>query len=107
MDVTHGIYPKASAAGTYTYRQAVSLRVLTAAFAKAFNDATLDLDHRVVFIHGVVATRTLPASVASLGPLPADVTLPIACGRIERWWHYVRGARIVCRAPLMRRRRKG
>lgn len=84
MDVAHGTYPKASAAGTYTYRQTVSLSALTAAFAKAFNDPRLDLDRRVVFIHGVVATTKLPASVASLGPIPAEVTLPIACGRIER-----------------------
>jgi len=84
MDVAHGTYPKASGAGTYTYRQTVSLKGLTAAFAKAFNDPTLDLDRRVVFIHGVVATPKLPATVASLGPIPADVTLPIACGRVER-----------------------
>lgn len=84
MDVAHGTYPKASGAATYTYRQTVSLKGLTAAFAKAFNDPTLDLDRRVVFIHGVVPSSKLPASVASLGPIPADVTLPIACGRIER-----------------------
>jgi hypothetical protein len=84
MDVAHGTYPKASAAGTYTYRQTVSLTRLTAPFAKAFNDQTLDLDRRVVFIHGAVPTSKLPAYVASLGPIPADVTLPIACGRIER-----------------------
>ena len=84
MDVAHGTYPKASAAGTYTYRQIVSLKDLTAAFAKASNDPALDLDRRVVFIHGVVDTSKLPATVASLGPIPASVTLPIACGRIER-----------------------
>jgi len=84
MDVAHGIYPKASAAGTYTYKQTMSLKGLTAAFAKAFNDQNLDLDKRVLFIHGVVPTSKLPATVASLGPIPADVTLPIACGTIER-----------------------
>ena len=83
LDIAHGIYPKASAAGTYTYRQTVSLTELTVAFTKAFNDQTLDLDRRVVFIHGAVPTSKLPASVTSLGPIPADVTLPIACGRIE------------------------
>jgi hypothetical protein len=84
MDVAHGTYPKASAAGTYEYRRTVSLAGLTAAFAKAFNDQPLDLDRRVVFIHGVAGTQKLPASVASLGPIPADITLPVACGRIER-----------------------
>jgi hypothetical protein len=84
MDVAHGTYPKASAAGTYTYRQTVPLKELRAAFAKAFKGQALDLDRRVVFIHGVLPTSTLPASVASLDPVPADITLPIACGKIER-----------------------
>jgi hypothetical protein len=84
MDVAHGTYPKASATGTYIYRETVALKELTAAFAKAFNGQTLDLDRRVVFVHGVAAASKLPGSVASLGPIPADVTLPIACGTIER-----------------------
>jgi hypothetical protein len=44
----------------------------------------LDLDRRVVFIHGVPAATALPASVQSLGTVPAQVTLPIACGKIGR-----------------------
>ncbi|MGH6798027.1 MAG: hypothetical protein ACREDI_06550 [Roseiarcus sp.] len=84
MDVAHGAYPKASADGAYHYRQTVSVKALEAAFAKAFNDQRLDLDRRVVFIHGVPADAKLPKSVASLGPIPGQVTLPIACGKIER-----------------------
>jgi hypothetical protein len=84
MDVAHGTYPKASAAGTYTYRQTVPLDELTSAFAETFKGQALDLDRRVIFIHGVVATSALPTSVASLGPIPADVTLPIACGKIQQ-----------------------
>jgi hypothetical protein len=82
MNVAEGMYPKASAKGTYEYRQTVSLAALNAAFAKAFDGAKLDLDRRVVLIHGT--PNTLPSSVASLGPIPAQVTLPIACGTIER-----------------------
>jgi hypothetical protein len=84
MDVAHGTYPKASAGGTYEYGQVVSLEALNAAFGKAFDGEQLDLDRRVVFIHGVPSTTKLAASVASLGPIPAQVTLPIACGKIER-----------------------
>ena len=84
MDVAHGDYPKASATGTYKYHATVSLKALDAAFHKAFGDSSLDLDRRVVMIHGVSAQTKLPASVASLGTIPASVTLPIACGRIER-----------------------
>lgn len=84
MDVAHGTYPEASADGTYTYQKVVSLKALDAAFVKAFGDSGLDLDRRVIFVHGIVPDSNLPQSVASLGPIPADVTLPIACGKIER-----------------------
>ena len=82
MNVAEGTYPKSSADGTYEYRRTVSLNALSAAFSKAFDGSKLDLDRRVVLIHGT--PNTLPASVASLGPIPAQVTLPIACGTIER-----------------------
>jgi hypothetical protein len=84
MDVPHGSYPRASAKGTLQYKQTVSLSALQTAFAKTFDGQKLDLDRRVVFIHGVPAASKLPASVASLGPIPAQVTLPIACGKITR-----------------------
>ena len=61
-----------------------TLPALEAAFGKAFDGSRLDLDRRVVLIHGVGDRTALPPSVASLGPIPAHVTLPIACGAIER-----------------------
>ena len=84
MDVAHGTYPTADAKGDYTYTQTVSLKALDTAFAKAFPGQQLDLAKRVVFIHGVPADTTLPDTVQSLGPIPAQTTLPIACGKIER-----------------------
>ena len=84
MDVPHGTYPRASALGRLQYRETVSLSALEAAFAKAFDGQELDLDRRVVFIHGIAPANKLKASVASLGPIPAQVTLPIACGKITR-----------------------
>lgn len=84
MDVAHGQYPSAGADGRYHYRQVVSLKALSTAFAKAFPGQALDLDRRVVLIHGVPASTVLPASVQSLGPIPATTTLPIACGQIVR-----------------------
>ena len=84
MDVPHGTYPRASATGTLRYKETVSLSALQTAFAKAFDGQKLDLDRRVVFIHGIPADSKLKASVASLGPIPAQVTLPIACGKISR-----------------------
>jgi hypothetical protein len=84
MDVPHGTYPRASATGTLRYQEMVSLSALQRAFAKTFDGQKLDLDRRVVFIHGIPAASKLPASVASLGPIPAQVTLPSACGKITR-----------------------
>ena len=84
MQIPTETYPKASAKGGYRYAKTVSLTALQAAFAKAFNGQHLDLDRRVISIRGVPNTAKLPASVASLGSIPASVALPIACGRIER-----------------------
>ena len=84
MDIGGGTYPKAGADGTFQYQKTVSLKALDAAFAKAFGDKELDLDRRVVFVHGILASTKLPASAASLGTIPAQVTLPIACGEIKR-----------------------
>ena len=84
MDIGGGTYPKAGADGTFKYQKTVSLKALDTAFAKAFGDKGLDLDRRVVFVHGILESTELPASVASLGTVPARVTLPIACGEIKR-----------------------
>ncbi|MGP1667791.1 MAG: hypothetical protein ACTS5I_18215, partial [Rhodanobacter sp.] len=84
MRIVDDSYPKAAADGTFSYRKTVSLSALNAAFDKTFGDKSLDLDRRVVFIHGVMPNTALPKSTASLGDIPAQVTLPIACGEIVR-----------------------
>jgi hypothetical protein len=84
MQVATDAYPKAATDGTFQYQNTVSLSALMTAFGKAFGGQALDLDRRVVFIHGVAPTTSLPPSAASLEKLPAQVTLPIACGKIER-----------------------
>lgn len=87
MVIVTDTYPKASAAGSYDYRKTVSLSALTKAFEKSFHSTALDLDRRVVFIHGVPPSTKLPRTAASLGTIPAQVTLPIACGEIVRVTH--------------------
>lgn len=84
MQIVTDAYPKASAAGSYHYRKTVSLTALESAFAQHYQGQQLDLGKRVVYVHGVPAGKALPATVASLGTIPAQVTLPIACGKIER-----------------------
>lgn len=87
MAIPTATYPRASTQGNFHYREMVSLRDLSVAFSKVFRGQGIDLERRVVFIHGVVPSNKLPASVASLGPIPAYVTLPIACGKIKRVVH--------------------
>lgn len=84
MKILTDTYPTASGEGAYQYQQNVSLRDLETAFANAFDGQKLNLESRVVYIHGIVPGTALPDSVASLGDIPAQVTLPIACGEIER-----------------------
>lgn len=82
MHIPNNTYPKASADGSYHYHSVVSYKALKAAFHKAFPDQELDLSKRVIYIHGVPANTKLPSTVASLGDIPAQVTLPIAAGKI-------------------------
>ncbi|MEZ4564772.1 MAG: hypothetical protein R2853_18735 [Thermomicrobiales bacterium] len=82
MDIPTGTYPTADADGAYTYKKTVSLKAMQEAFAAQFPGQSLDLDRRVVFIHGVPSSTSLPDTVASLGDIPAQVTLPIACGEL-------------------------
>jgi len=80
--------------GALTYRQSVPLTPFLAdlnapdpdpsdAVVK-LNGAPLDLASRHIVLHGVALDTPLPASVASLPGLPAQLTLPIACGEITR-----------------------
>lgn len=82
MDIPTDTYPTADAEGAYTYKKTVSLQAMQEAFAAQFPGQSLDLDRRVVFLHGVPSSTSLPDTVASLGDIPAQVTLPIACGEL-------------------------
>lgn len=84
MDIPTDSYPVADNIGSYHYEIEVSLDDLESAFANAFGGSELNLDSRVIYIHGVPSDTNLPETVASLGDIPAHVTLPIACGKIEK-----------------------
>ncbi|HWV23384.1 MAG TPA: hypothetical protein VNZ58_04270 [Thermomicrobiales bacterium] len=83
MEIVNTTYPMADESGSYVYEQTVSLSALQEAFAMQFNGQDLNLDKRVVFIHTVPADTDLPGTAQSLDDIPAQVTLPIACGVIE------------------------
>ena len=82
--IVNDTYPKAGPDGSYSYEKTVSLKALEVAFAKKFPGQRLHLARRVVFLHGVPTATKLPATVASLDHIPAQVTLPIACGPIRK-----------------------
>lgn len=83
MKVANNTYPEAKADGTYHYEVTVSMSDLQSAFAEAFG-GDIALDTRVLYIHGVPSDMELPETVQSLGEIPAQVTLPIACGKIVK-----------------------
>lgn len=83
MQVPTDTYPEADDDGNYHYESEILLEDLETAFADAFNDEDLQLDKRVLYIHGV-SDGDLPDSVESIGDIPAATTLPIACGKIEK-----------------------
>jgi len=84
LDITNASYPTANADGSFTYAKTVSLKALEASFEKAHPGQQLNLDQRVVFVHGVPDDTKLPDTVASLPDVPAQMTLPIACGQLEK-----------------------
>lgn len=80
---------------SYEYEQETSFAAMVAdlrlpdpntedAVAKLGATENLQLEGRHVIIHGVMESADLPDSVASIADLPNYVTLPIACGVIER-----------------------
>ena len=83
MDIPTHTYPRARVDGTYDYEKTVSLSALQRAFGSKFG-GEMDLTRRVVQVHGIPAGAVLPPTVASLGTIPAQITIPLACGAITR-----------------------
>jgi hypothetical protein len=83
LEIASDTYPVASKEGTIRYKQTVTIEGLEKALKKRFGTPELVLDKRVVFLHGTAPNTDLPSSVQSLPRVPAQVTLPVACGIIE------------------------
>jgi hypothetical protein len=82
LEIANDSFPKADKDGVAHYSQSVSVAALETALKDKFKTG-LELHKRVVFIHGIANTAALPDSVKSLPGAPAQVTIPIACGKIE------------------------
>ena len=84
MNIPTHTYPHASAMGDFEYSKVVPLKQLSETFGKVYQGGLIDLDKRVIYVHGVPSDFGLPATVGSLGTVPSHVTIPIACGKIEK-----------------------
>ncbi len=76
-------YPKADSRGRMEYEGTAPIDELEQALADKHGIADIDFDKRVVFLHGTAKNADLPDSVRSLPDVPAQVTLPVACGEIR------------------------
>ncbi len=84
LEIPNDTYPVADKAGAAHYKQTESVSGLENALKDKFKSPVLALEKRVIYVHGVASGTNLPASVQSLPGVPAQVTLPIACGKIEK-----------------------
>ncbi len=80
LKIESDAYPVADSAGNIVYKKKVILIDLENALRKNFDINELQLDKRVVYIHGISPDVSLPETVQSLPGVPAHVTLPVACG---------------------------
>lgn len=83
LEIPSDTYPVADKSGAAHYTKTEDAVALEAALKEKFKAPVLALEKRVIFVHGVAADPKLPSSIKSLPGVPAEVTLPIACGKIE------------------------
>lgn len=84
LELTAETYPEANEQGVVNYNDTVLISELRSALQEEFGTDSLKLENRVVYIHGVSEETELPESVQSLPDVPAHVTLPVACGKLEK-----------------------
>lgn len=83
LEIPSDTYPVADASGAAHYEHSESIDALLRALKEKFKTSDLALGKRVIFVHGVAGDAKLPDTVKSLPGVPAQVTIPVACGAIE------------------------
>lgn len=85
MNIPNDNYPISDDKGHFAYEKDVPLNDLKKKFKEVFGTDDLELDKRVIYVHGVPESLKLPNTVAGVvGPYDAHVTLPIATGKIKK-----------------------
>jgi hypothetical protein len=76
-------YPKANEDGLITYRKKIPLDTLKQNIRQKYDIKKFSLENRVIYIHGIPDSASLPETIESLPGVPARVTVPVACGEIK------------------------
>ncbi|AUJ30774.1 hypothetical protein [Liquorilactobacillus hordei] len=83
MHIPNDNYPISDDKGYFSYEINVPLNELQKKFKEVFGTDDLELDKRVIYVHGVPQDFKLPDTVAGeVGCYDTHVTLPIAVGKI-------------------------
>lgn len=83
LEIPSDSYPVADENGAAHYEKIEIVADIENALKEKFKAPLLALEKRVIFVHGVTNETVLPDTVKSLPGVPAHVTIPIACGKIE------------------------
>ena len=83
LEIPSDTYPVADKSGAFHYQKTKSVEKLENGLQEKFKAPGLALAKRVIIVHGVAPDTKLPDTVKSLPGVPAQMTLPVACGAIE------------------------
>lgn len=84
LEIKTETYPTANEEGDLTYTNSFTLDSMATAVEEKYGIENFDLENFVIFLHGISEMVDLPESVQSLPDVPASVTLPIACGQLQK-----------------------
>lgn len=85
MHIPNDNYPISDDKGYFSYHISVPLHELQEKFKEVFGSDDLELDKRVIYIHGVPKNFNLPDTLqGEVGEYDTHVTLPIAVGKIKK-----------------------
>jgi hypothetical protein len=83
LEIPSTTYPVADGTGHSHYEHVDDVAGLEKALKDKFQTSGLKLADRVVIVHTVPDATQLPDGVKSLPGVPAQLTIPLACGKIE------------------------
>ncbi len=82
LEIHNDTYPVAEN-GRYSFEVTASVSAIQDKLASTHGIREMELQKRVVYVHGVDPETELPETVQSLEGVPAHITLPVAGGELE------------------------